>query len=58
MSVSVYFVSEDQITQPSPVTVDQLVTENMYPCFVDNGHYDALFPVQYTLGIFEGVCSL
>jgi hypothetical protein len=30
VSVSIYFVSEDGITQPSAVTVGEILTEKMY----------------------------
>jgi hypothetical protein len=50
VSISGCFVSEGQIIQPPAVTAGQIVAEgNIYPLFggyLDNGHYDALLPVE------------
>jgi hypothetical protein len=49
LSVSVYFVLEDHVTQPLTVVVGQVVTERNMSLFnskVDNGHNDALLPIE------------
>jgi hypothetical protein len=50
VSVSVYFVSEGQITQPSSAIVGQVVSgRNLFLFFtakLDNSHFDLLLPVK------------
>jgi hypothetical protein len=48
MSVNIYFVSKDHITQPSTVIFGQVVTE-MYLCFL---------VVKWTAAIMKFCCQL
>jgi hypothetical protein len=56
--VSVYFVSESQITHPQTVTVDQVVTERNAFFLFSGGHCDAVLLVEGKegLGNFDQVC--
>lgn len=64
MCVTVYFVSERQISVPLSVTVSQVVTEGTVPLLLtgkqNNGHHDALVKIEKErrLGIFDKVYFL